>query len=662
MSGGSTDVEALTRGFRSRLFVLGVVVVAGLAAAVWSETREQGIGEAEDRRRVMVVAASDTDYYAVLERGGFVVEVDSMADWEAAARAERPDSEAEGVALLVELADARGVGFIVLEAPATLELGELELEPAPADIEGWDQRDYAAISVGDLAFPSRLSVDEAGDDPLLRLPGYGALQALFGQPAVTAREDEARPTVEELQHEDKIERGRWMVERPQTFTTALAYARESIAANLAKDPGAHTLVGPFVTGTAVPTPEGGALVVHHELEAYSEDARALELHAGSRMRLDYLSPEALARLVAGGEPELEACPSLAGGELELERRPRLEVAVDGSALAIGTPAGEVAIWHKLPGPGCEWREVAALPLAPGSAIGVLAPRVEAVGPAEGAGQMLLAEVGHGDGHGSVRVWIGGGASAATGMSERGVDEVSAEAVELLSLPDARFGALTFVDARHLAALARTPLPPEERTTTIQAAHAVHVLDRERPGAHLRVPTDFFAQGRALGELALLESHEVGGAGEAGGEHGPRLVLTTIDGEGRVEPIILTLAAPAWQAFVDGDPSEPSELGLVTVTPADLHVEALAVAGVSSLVTSSTGAVAYAVSDAGLPTQLGLVDARADAPARLLTRNDWVDGLPRFFADGRHLSFVTLVRTSLSPVPYSVPRIVAVDPQ
>jgi hypothetical protein len=148
------DVEVLSRSFRSRISLLVLLVAGGLAAALWSGTRETGIGEPEDRRRLMVVTGdSDINYYVLLEQAGFAVEVDDYADWLVAARSEAPDSEAEGVGLLLELADRRGFGLVVFEGPSARDFSGLELEPAIDSIERLAERDYAVLSVGDFGFP-----------------------------------------------------------------------------------------------------------------------------------------------------------------------------------------------------------------------------------------------------------------------------------------------------------------------------------------------------------------------------------------------------------------------------------------------------------------------------------------------------------------------------
>lgn len=636
-----TDAEVSSWGFRSRLALLTLLSLGALAAALWSGLRDQGIGEPEDRRKLMVVKqpGTDADYHAVLERGGFVVEIETFADWEDDARASLPDSEADGVALLLEYADLRGFGFAVFEKPAQLDFSGIELEPSLDEIEQLDARDHAVLSVGDLAFPHRLGVDEIGEHSIVRMPGYGALEALFQQPAVSAREDEDRPTVAELQYEAAIEPARRMHQRPATFDQSIANAQATIGKALAADGDVRALVEPFTTGSAVPTPEG-VLLVHHELVTFSGNALTLDQRPGETMRFEWLGEDALARLHERGELDdsgelgVEPCASLAGGSIEMARQPRIEAAVDGSALAIFT-GDEVTVWRKLPQPGCTWVEHARLPSSTfaGRSV-VLAPRFAGGGQSPSSSSVIAALDVDDAARARVLLWS---------MPELG-------ALELLHVPDATFGGLAFIDDEHLAVLARTPLEPAQMTTTRRAEHALHLLDRRRPGAHLRVPAEFFAGERSLRELAVVEP-------AVEHEHGPRIALTLVANGVDTQLVVLTIGAAAWQRFIDGAlavEGEPSEL-LFTLTPEELELQQVGRAPAIAALAVGPDAIGYALAQGGVPAEIA-VHSLDGGPERRLTNNDLVDTLPRFTADGRAVVFVTGARSSLSSAPFSVPRI------
>lgn len=681
MTDSRTDGDVLSRGFRSRLWALGLLVIGALGAALWTGTRERGIGEPEDRQRLMVVTrGGNIDYYAVLEAGGFVVEVDSYANWQAAARASLDEGEgddaSEEVAQLLELADLRGFGFVVFEAPGELALGGLELEPALDELGELGSHEYAVLSVGDLAFPHRLSLDVPGDDPLLRMPGYGALEALFAQPAVLAREDPERPTVEELQHEDAIEIARWMVERPATFATALDHTRETLAASLAVDAEARALVELLETGSAVPTPDGGLLIVHHGLEIYSDDAQTLELHGDAHMRLDWLGPAGLERLLETGELALEPCPSLAGGALDLSYAPRLEAAVDGSAIAIASgdtsddASGDTSatIWRMRDAAGCAWAEIGEIPVGVG-APGVLAPSLVREGTQRSIAAQLRVDEAR---RSTVRLWTQAEPHAAGVVSERdfaraeGQDAASDDGrlqfVDLVHLPDTKLAGLAFIDDEHLALLSRVPLPQDQRTVTLRADHAIHVLDRRRPGTHLRIPSQLFADGQALRELAVVEPAERAPVDpeldEPAWSRGPRLAVIVQTPE-HSELLSLTIGGAAWTEYERAvlDANEDSEGGatLLSLTPEDLEVSSLARSELlANLSASRSGTLAYVSSDGPEPAEIMAVSSSGETIA--LTSNELVDTLPRVSADGQHVVFVTMMRTPLSTRPFSVPRV------
>jgi hypothetical protein len=632
----AADAEVLSWGFRSRLALLMLLIVGALAAAMWSGLRDQGVGEPEDRRKLMVVTqpGSEADYHAVLERGGFVIEVGEFAAWEDDAAVQLPESEAQGVALLLEYADLRGFGFVVFEAPAKLDFSGIDLEPSLDEIEQLDAREYAAVSVGDLAFPHRLAVDEVGEPPLLRVPGHAALEAVLEQPAVYAREDDDRPTVAELQHEAAIEMARRMSERPATFEQTIANAGAMIERRLSVDADARTLVGPFATGSAVPTPEG-VLLVHHALDIYSDDALTLEQGVGETLHFEWLDDAALARVRESGESTPTPCPSLAAGSIQMRRGPQIEAAVDGSALAISTRDEPMIIWRKLAQPGCAWAEQARI--SSSSALDeqeiVLAPRFTA-GPdgLDGQGRSMMAEFGDDGTQALVRLWLT--------PQPSGVEEP----IELLRLPVGIFKALAFIDDVHLVALARVPLPSEEQTASQRHEFFLHLLDRRRPGAHLRIPAEFFAGERSVRELAVVRPAVEG--------EGPRFAATLVADGVDTELAVLTIGAAAWQRFVDGEP-DPTEL--FTLTPEELDMRSLERAPAIAALAVGPEGIVHALANGATPAEI-VVHPLDGGPERQLTNNELVDTLPHFTADGRAVVFVTGVRSSLSITPFSVPRI------
>lgn len=612
-----SDVEALSRSFRSRIGLLALIVVAGLGLALWTSTREAGIGEPEDRRRILVVTGvgSEVDYHAVLEEAGFVIEVDDLDDWLAAAHAALSDSDAQGVARVLELADQRGFALVVFELDlheaGRLDFGDLAIEPPISSIDQLDERDYLALSVGDYAFPHRSTVNQPGP-AYLRLPGYGALDAVFRQPLISLREAPDRPTVAELQFEDAIRVGREMFERPAGFAAAIAGAAASVATTLDDGSGARMLLPPLSTGTAIPTPDGGILLFHHELVIYSDDARTLELEAPAQMQISWIDPSALAIGFEAGELELEPCRSLAGGVLVMAERPRIEAALDGSAVAIGSPEGAI-VWRKTDAPGCVWAPIAELDHLDGIVLAPSLPGAELEAPS----RSVAARIEHDEAGSRVLGW------ALVDDNEAG-DRLEPQIV--IEQHARRLAGLAFLDDQHLAT---------SSTSLDEAAEQrVELLDRTQPGVSSTLPVELFAPGRRLRELfALAPASEVAG---------PELLVTVHDSGGRIELIRVRLVAEAWR--VPELTAEELEVAVV--------FDAASVLGIGV----GSDAVVVSSADGPLPAELTWIDL-SSGDRRALTENRVRDYLPRMADDGSHATFVSLVRVNLSATAFSVPRVV-----
>ncbi|MFO7561169.1 MAG: hypothetical protein R6X02_00895 [Enhygromyxa sp.] len=645
----NSDVEVLSRSFRSRIALFALLCTAALGLALWTGTRKGGVGEPEDRRRIMVVSAGgEINYDAVLGQAGFSIEVDELDGWVAAARAADLDSEGSEVARVLELADLRGFALVVFERPSELDFGGLELEPAIDTIDELAERDYVALSVGDYAFPHRLSVDDPGDPPFVRLPGYGALQAVFRQDLIHAREAPERPTLAELQFEAAIRVGQEMFERPPGFEAAVAFETAVVEATLDDGSGARMLLPALSTGTPIPTPDGGILLFHHELSIYSDNARTLEIEAPAQMQISWVGPAALARGLESGEFELEPCISLRGGALEMAERPRIEAAVDGSAVAIGSAEGAV-VWRKAEAPGCSWAPVAEIDRLEGI---VLAPRSRTADPEiEIESRSVAARIELAEASSRVLVWAhadddgdeeGEGEGEGEGAAGEGV---ALEPQVVIEQSGRRFASLVFVDDRHLA-LSSTKIAsesPEDR---------VYLLDRTRPGVYLSLPVESFAAGRRLREVFTLAS--------ASETAGPELLVSAQNRRGRIELIRVRVSAEAWRRFVEEPPAELEPGGRGTMIrldreqlEAELLFDPASVLGLSV----GAGAVLASLGEGPLPGELILLDL-ATGDRRALTDNRVRDYLPRVAADGSHATFVSLMRVNFSTTPFSVPRVLA----
>ena len=625
---GRSDVEALSRSFRSRILLLVLLLGLGLGAALWTGLRDAGKGAPEDRRRIMVVTDSGAiGQFDVLERAGFQIEVESVASWEDQAKIELPDTKATGVGLVLELADHRGVALLLFEDPSAFDFTGLAIEPALDTIERLPERNYLALSVGDYSFPHQLTVSDIGEHPLIRLPGYGALLTIFRQPLISARDNQDRPTIEELEYESAIRTGRRMVEASSELTRNIASKRAALERSLRDGSGARTMLPTLSTGSPIPTPDGGIVVFHHELVFFSDDARSFGLEAGPQMQLSWLGPTAVAAGLESGDFVLEPCPSLAGGALNMADNPRIETAADGSAVVIGLDDGDATLWRKTADLGCQWEPVAAIERAELEGI-ELAPRLT------GGDRTLAARIQRDEWGSQLMVWaLPGGEGGGEGgeLAQLIVDQ-----------DDRRFTASTFIDDRHLA------VASDELSYPMGTQARVDVVDRLRPGVLLRIPEELFIEGQTVRELVALAP-----ASEAAG---PTLLLSAEDRAGQVQLIRVGIHAEAWGAFTNVDGP------IVSLTAEQLDKAVLAT--VNNLTALSVGPDAslalYSFRVSGAPAELALLDLETGA-RRQLTHNAVRDYLPRVAADGSYLTFVSLMQVNLSSPPFSVPRALALTP-
>lgn len=651
---GSADVEALDRSFRSRVLLLGLLCVGGIGLAIWEYTRDVGRGATEDPRRVLIVTpeqrSGDDVYLRLFDRAGFVAEVDGLVSLEQRAHEYVADSDAQGLALVLEFADLGGYGFVVVERPGEFEFAGIETDPPIADVEAFEQRDYAVLSVGDLAFPHRLSVDEVGEDPLLRMRGHGALQAIFRQPRLDPEREilVERPTVDELKLEDAIERGRRLVVAPEQFPQrveqVLGEQREAL-----DERNARALLEPLQTGSPLPIPDGGALLLRHPLTIYSDDALTLELDAGEWLHIDHLDAEGLA---SGATPQ--PCAAIHEGKIRLDRQPSFEIAADARALAITAEREGSRLWKYTPSrgsePGCSFTELGELPpLAPGeSHFGKLAP-TPPPGPDPladlGVERPILARVQHFlDGEGSrLRVFTSN-------------EQVFAPLPHtLLELDGIALHHPIFLDAQRLALLGSPAAPDDDELDDY-----LYVVDTRTPGTFLRIPADFLSEGWQLRDLAWLPS--------ASTAWNLALVVHAQDPLGRSHLAELALvpdAAAALDLALAGQPpasapsSEPTsgEPGLLTISPEQLVVRELLAepTNVQDFAVAPDGHELALVLVSGKGSELALLD-RASGGLRWVTDNRVKDYLPRYTSEGQ-LVFSSLVQVTISRHAFTVPRMI-----
>lgn len=220
--------------------------------------------------------------------------------------------------------------------------------------------------------------------------------------------------------------------------------------------------------------------------------------------------------------------------------------------------------------------------------------------------------------------------------------------------ESSFGELAFLGANHLGVIA-SALVTRDLGRSNQVEHALLVIDRRRPGAHLRLPAELLGPGRALRDLLAMPM-------PSGGVH---VLLTAIEHSGRVEIYELRLtpeaAAELDARFTSASPAE-SEPTVLTVWPEQVVVrELIELEDLRGWALAPQGdALALVVADPdGFDSEIARLPL-AGGELELLTANPIRDYQPRFSADGGAIVFASAIRLRISELSYTVPRIARLD--
>lgn len=353
MSASDADatVKALGAARRGGVLLLLGIAGLGIAAAIGTATLEEKVGLAEDPARVMMVLRTQDKAPAKLvSKGGFEVEADTLEVWGVKARdffadekyADEDLGSLSPEQLVMRLADERGVGHVVFEAPGERDFAGIELGDTPEEL---DDARWAAIAVGDLVDleiePVRVTVNGAPSE-VVQAPGIGTLQALFAQPRL-GRERESlthNPDLKELQLQKRLEWGQAMVERVPSLEELATRVQADVAKRL-QEPGVGVLELPRDetsqaghSGGVVPLADGSALMVSRAVSLRSFDASTLDYQLGETLTLHRWSPTK--------PSEFERVVSFAVSE-----QPTVKVAERGDAFTVDTRFEKPRVWSLL---------------------------------------------------------------------------------------------------------------------------------------------------------------------------------------------------------------------------------------------------------------------------------------------------------------------------
>ncbi len=623
MTGDSrTDLEALRRSGSGKILALGVLLLAALSAAAWFLFfRAQGIGAPERADKVLVVRAGDiAGYSAVLGRDGFDAAEGSLAHWVDKAHLELPQPpEGTDVQVVLTLADHFGYGYVVFEDPAQVDFSGVEIEGLAA-FE--DHVRFAAVSVGDFAFPHRMTVNPEPSTALRRVE-ISLLQALFEQQALAeALPENDSASVGSIQLRSKLEEAILDLKLVERAEALAGETVGEIARVLRQERGSSPPVrvaGENDGGQAFPNPQGGIVTLVRRFDVVSDD--------GIRADLEW-APQAMFAAPQPSDQGRQLFCSPMFSSAALDGAPINVIASpDGAALVIERRGRPQQLWLSSGGTECGYTFVEL----PDSGLHEVATTVP--------GHEFVARLGTVDGEATFEFVH--------------VLEGTATQVELtgVAIRDA-----VWLDAAHMAATGDDGL--------------VYLLDAKAESKPLSVMLSGLGRDPSLFEVASLSQDSL--LLTVGSE--PRRLLRVRANAPwpalfRSPPALPTLEADvaANEDDTAADSAQPPAEVVIRLDPEAFAATTLTRAGtVTEPVGSPDGtSVAFTILDRGLDdpgqggdSEIALVGADG-GDLKLLTKNGLPDGSPSFLADGTAVLFLSRVELPRSDWRVVVPRSVRV---
>ncbi len=635
--GSRSDLEALARSGRGKVVVLALMLVVALGAAGWLFFgRKQGVGNKEDSGKVIVVART-RGYSTVLDDVGFEAAEGTFEAWEQKAKEEVPELDVEGLPAIMAVADRFGYGYVVFENPQ--------------DIEGWDALDiddgmpalpehvkFAVLSVGDFAFPHVVTVNPK-PSAVMRGSSVVLLQALFEQEQLhELLPDNESPSMDAIQRRDRLrdalDRLADIPEAEKMAEKIINQVRRQLVDEERAEPKPSLVGEALESGSPFALANGQVLTVSRSFEVISRDAVRADLHLDDMERLLIGAPGAEAS-------SRTRCDAVFGGEISVHESPAYEMGHDGAALLVKTLGEGSTLWTLEPGkPGCGLAKRGKVPAAsPG------------LGDAVPAGHGQVARVGMVGSQGVIAV-------VTAGQDDERM---------LGMLDDVRLSSVTWLSARHLAAVGKGP-----------DGTGLYLFDTQTPLTVLYLPSTLFENAEVMHQVA---------AGRRGDT--PIIVVTAgisprrayrLDLPSGLESLFTApVVGSDSTAAVDGEPVDEAladdELpsrearGLPVVVPLDANrfvSTALTHEGSArNLTVSADGTtVAFALRgeafDPAEPgdSEIGVVPSKGGT-MRVLTRNGMRDHHPQLTPNGSHVMFQTRVEIPRTEWVVTSPRIVAV---
>lgn len=599
--GSRTDFQALQRSGRAKVVILSVLLLGGLSGATWSFFgRKEGIGNPEVAAKVLVVNATGSiPYGGFLREGGFEAVEGGIDAWERKAKESFDDDpivDAGGLPAVLKLADLYGYGFVAIERPASVDFSAIETDGTPPDDEAVR---FAVLSVGDFAFPHRLTTNPP-PSLVLEDPAQDLLAALFAQePLAELLPGNESPSVAILQRRDALHEA---IERYGRRTRA-ATLIENVDRELADMIDGHERADLPITrlselhesASGLPLPSGDTLLMTRSFTLTTRDA----------LRPDVALADDEHFWVVDDAGRRQRCRAIMDGTVSVHDSGRFVDAVHGDAMLAQTLTEGLVLYTWRDGEGCAFERRGSIPSAP--------PGVDALGVPHRSGQ--VARTGTMMGHGVLSIARAG----------------EVEATYLGMLEGRTLGTPVWWDADLVLVPSRAPNEPD----------AIDLFKPSRPLDVLRISALALGGETTLHQIAVVPG---------------RAALVVTAGEARRRLYRLDLPDDPHALFDAPPVSGPLPrvvIGNARVVDLDTNVF------LATTLTHDGRAHDPSVSPDGRWVAIGLRDATIDRPDQadddeiavvpveggpvvILTRNGRRDLAPRFTADSQAVLFTTEV--------------------
>ncbi len=351
-AGSGDDAFAGPRNALAGLAVLALAVVIGL------ELRPVGAGPSEQPDHLLLMLSQERPQVErILLDAGFDVDVEMLpSDPQAAVDLED----------LIEVADERGFGFLVVDDVSNIDPEGLDFEGDPWPGHG----SWVAISAGDLAFPHHVTAaSAAGLGP--RGASLAVLEMVFAQPRLDRGRESLvrRPALDEVLLNARLEAGMNMLDRASAQRRLSVEMELRLAERLTGDLRMTPILDPLAIGGALPLGPRTLLTTARAVEFVIEPDSSLEDVLEDMVSMRRVTLDHEGRVTAH-----EDCSATFGGRLSAAEFQSLRASRDSEFLALQRRDGQVQFYRASPSATCGYALAGSHRVSPGVDAGVVGVR------------------------------------------------------------------------------------------------------------------------------------------------------------------------------------------------------------------------------------------------------------------------------------------------